>query len=80
MTDNEEKIITMYTRVAWFDRDTEKYSFCNWHCLTSKNPKDYQNLQTWIQKQNKPHCLKQLSLLIQIWLMNMDIFIIMTSV
>ena len=29
MTDKEEKIITMYTRVAWFDRDTEKYSFGN---------------------------------------------------
>jgi len=55
MTDKEDNIITMYTRVAWFDRDTEKYSFGNWHCLTSKNPKEYQNLQNWIKKQNKKY-------------------------
>ena len=45
MTEKEEKIIKMYTRVAWFDRDAEKYSFGNWHCLTDKNPKEYHHLQ-----------------------------------
>lgn len=55
MNEKEEKIIKMYTRVAWFDRDAEKYSFGNWHCLTDKNPKEYHHLQKWIEKQNKKY-------------------------
>ena len=43
----------LYTRVAWLNRDSKEYKYDAWHPFTQKNPKEYKNLQIWIQKQNK---------------------------
>ena len=47
MTDFE-----LYSRVAWLNRDTNEYNYGTWHPLNQKNPKEYRNLQIWIQEQN----------------------------
>ena len=50
MTDFE-----LYSRVAWLNRDTNEYNYGAWHPLNQKNPKEYRNLQIWIQEQNKKY-------------------------
>ena len=43
----------IYIRVAWFNRENQKYNFGAWHNMNDKTPKDYQSLQKWIDQQNK---------------------------
>ena len=50
MTDFE-----LSSRVAWLYRDTNEYNYGAWHPLNQKNPKEYKNLQIWIQEQNKKY-------------------------
>ena len=50
MTDFE-----LFSRVAWLNRDTNEYNYGAWHPLNQKNPKEYKNLQIWIQEQNKKY-------------------------
>ena len=52
-TNNKTTII--YTRVAWFDRDSNSYNFGAWHNLNKRKSDEYFNLQKWIVKQNKKY-------------------------
>jgi hypothetical protein len=51
----EQETLTTYTRVAWFNRETNEYNFGAWHSLLNKKPKDYHNLQKWVEQQNKTY-------------------------
>ena len=51
----EQEKLTTYTRVAWFNREANEYNFGAWHSLSTKKPKDYHNLQKWVEQQNKTY-------------------------
>ena len=55
MNKKQETAIILYSRVAWLNRDTLEYNFGAWHLLSEKNPKQYKNLQCWVQQQNKKY-------------------------
>lgn len=55
MTNNKNKdsLNKIYTRIAWYDRESSRYDYGEWHDI-SKNL-NYENLGKWVNNQNRNH-------------------------
>ena len=50
---NKDSLNKIYTRIAWYDRESSRYDYGEWHDI-SKNL-NYENLGKWVNNQNRNH-------------------------